>query len=537
MKQYRTAEEIKKFDIFKGITFLILVILLLLAWFFLRPTENPPSVVQATGEPIVSPSTTEPTVTTAPTTTPPPTMTPQPTATTAPTEPPPTAISEPTAPPAPVTVEATAEPEIAAPVVNLPGGEVAPGQVALAGTGEPGSEVEVVIDGQVVGKTAVGSDGTWSFTADLPEPGDYQISVQNVDASGQVIAASEPAALTLTTPPVTAPTLDRPSGELTAGPVTLTGSGEPGFQVEVVVEGQVVGKATVGDDGTWSLTAELSSAGDYEIRVQSVDADGQVLAASETIKLTVAAAKEVAPPTFDLPGGNLTGGPVTLTGTGEPGSEVEIVIDGRVVGRTTVGSNGEWSFKTELASQLGAYEISVRSIDAAGKVLAASEPAALTVAAPPTLDRPSGELTAGSVTLTGSGEPGSQVEVVVDGQVVGSATVGDDGTWSLAVELSPAGDYETRVQSIDADGQVLAASAPVKLTVTAAEQEQGQIYIVQADDWLSKLALKFYSDMMQYPVIVEATNAKAREDSSFTIITNPDLIEIGQKLWIPDVAP
>jgi nucleoid-associated protein YgaU len=40
-----------------------------------------------------------------------------------------------------------------------------------------------------------------------------------------------------------------------------------------------------------------------------------------------------------------------------------------------------------------------------------------------------------------------------------------------------------------------------------------------------------------YPVIVDATNAKAKEDSSFTEITNPDLIEIGQKLWIPDVAP
>ncbi|MCL4295639.1 MAG: hypothetical protein KJ077_07920 [Anaerolineae bacterium] len=535
MKQYRTVKEIKKFDIFKGITLLILVMLLLLTWFLLPPGENPPAVAQATSEP---------TVTTAPPATPPPTTAPPPTATTAPTEPPPTATPEPTATTAPATVEATAEPEIAAPVVNLPGGEVTPGQVALTGTGEPGSEIEVVVDGQVVGKTTVGGDGTWSYTADLPEPGDYQISVQSVDADGQVIAASEPAALALTAPPATAPTLDQPSGELTAGPVTLTGSGEPGSQVEVVVDGQVVGQATVGDDGTWSLDAELSPAGDYEITVQSVDADGQVLAASESVNLTVA--EKAVPPTLDLPDGGLTGGPVTLSGTGEPGSEVEVVIDGQVVGKTTVGSDGTWSYTADLP-EAGDYQISVQSVDAAGKVLAASESTALTVVVPPTLDQPSGELTAGLVTLTGSGEPGSQIEVVVDGQVVGNATVGDDGMWRLDAELSPAGDYEVSVQTVDPDGQVLAASEPTKLTVAAveataeapapAEEEKGQAYVVQADDWLSKLALKFYNDMMEYPVIVEATNAKAKDDSSFMVITNPDLIEIGQKLWIPDVAP
>jgi sugar lactone lactonase YvrE len=65
-------------------------------------------------------------------------------------------------------------------------------------------------------------------------------------------------------------------------------------------------------------------------------------------------------------------------------------------------------------------------------------------------------------------------------------------------------------------------------------EEGGQEYIVQADDWLSKIADKFYGDIFAYPTIVEATNAKAAEDDSFAVIDNPDLIEIGQKLWIPN---
>ncbi|MFN8456864.1 MAG: transporter substrate-binding domain-containing protein [Anaerolineae bacterium] len=64
-------------------------------------------------------------------------------------------------------------------------------------------------------------------------------------------------------------------------------------------------------------------------------------------------------------------------------------------------------------------------------------------------------------------------------------------------------------------------------------QEGGQEYTIQADDWLSKLAEKFYGDVTAWPAIWEATNAKAGEDASFAKIDDPNIIEVGQKLWIP----
>jgi peptide/nickel transport system substrate-binding protein len=66
------------------------------------------------------------------------------------------------------------------------------------------------------------------------------------------------------------------------------------------------------------------------------------------------------------------------------------------------------------------------------------------------------------------------------------------------------------------------------------QQEGGQEYTVQADDWLSKLADKFYGDVFNWPAIWLGTNQKAAEDSSFATISNPDIVEVGQKLWIPD---
>ena len=64
---------------------------------------------------------------------------------------------------------------------------------------------------------------------------------------------------------------------------------------------------------------------------------------------------------------------------------------------------------------------------------------------------------------------------------------------------------------------------------TACEQD----VTVQADDWLSKLAEKFYGDVLAFPAIVEATNAAGGD---YATISNPDVIEPGWKLCIPSGA-
>ena len=68
------------------------------------------------------------------------------------------------------------------------------------------------------------------------------------------------------------------------------------------------------------------------------------------------------------------------------------------------------------------------------------------------------------------------------------------------------------------------------------QQEGDNTYVVQANDWLSKIAEKNYGDVFAWPVIWKATNAKAAEDDSFAVITDPNTIEVGQKLWIPAEA-
>ncbi|MEM7343166.1 MAG: substrate-binding domain-containing protein, partial [Chloroflexota bacterium] len=60
-----------------------------------------------------------------------------------------------------------------------------------------------------------------------------------------------------------------------------------------------------------------------------------------------------------------------------------------------------------------------------------------------------------------------------------------------------------------------------------------QDVVVQADDWLSKIADKVYGDILAFPAIVEATNAAAADDDSYAAIEDANVIEVGQKLCIP----
>ncbi|HUW09768.1 MAG TPA: hypothetical protein VM537_08560, partial [Anaerolineae bacterium] len=59
-------------------------------------------------------------------------------------------------------------------------------------------------------------------------------------------------------------------------------------------------------------------------------------------------------------------------------------------------------------------------------------------------------------------------------------------------------------------------------------------YLVQAGDWLSKIADQHYGDYSLYPAIVMATNARAAVDASYAVIADPWLIEPDWKLCLPD---
>jgi hypothetical protein len=59
-----------------------------------------------------------------------------------------------------------------------------------AGTGRPGSTVELVIDGKVVGGATVGSDRKWKIAAELAEPAITRSVCKWLMPAARVLAAT-----------------------------------------------------------------------------------------------------------------------------------------------------------------------------------------------------------------------------------------------------------------------------------------------------------------------------------------------------------
>lgn len=63
-----------------------------------------------------------------------------------------------------------------------------------------------------------------------------------------------------------------------------------------------------------------------------------------------------------------------------------------------------------------------------------------------------------------------------------------------------------------------------------------EAYTTQPTDTLSKIAQRFYGAAVHFQVIIEATNAMALSDKSFTPITDTNRMKVGQKLCIINTA-
>ena len=313
-------------------------------------------------------------------------------------------------------------------------------------------------------------------------------------------AATLPTAAAAAAPAARAPSLELPAGAaLPPGPVTFRGTAAPNSRVQITIDGKPAGTATADATGAWALDATIDQAGEHSVVAQTLDANGGVAAESAPGTLTLAAsAPAIAAPTLKLPAAAQPDAPTTMSGTGTPGSTIEIVVDGQAAGTATVGADGTWSLPVTLAE--GAHEISARALAPGGAVAAQSGPAALTVGAPaaaaaptaapaptgaaPAIGFPADNATlpAGAFTMTGTGAPGSTVEILDSDKVIGSATVGADGTWSLPI--TPGGG--TAAYSARAAGTTDVTAKPIRVTFGAGQAADCSTLAPNCDAWVTR---------------------------------------------------
>ncbi|QCA05868.1 Ig-like domain-containing protein [Pantoea vagans] len=356
----------------------------------------------------------------------------------------------------------------------------------LSGTAEAGATVNILDNGQVVATVTAAEDGAWSWTpAAALDDGDHTLAVSVTDEAGNTGAATPGLTVTVDTSgnliQITSVTDDAGSvtGNIASGGVTddatptVNGTGKAGSVVSVYDGEILLGTATVLNNGTWSLTPATALAeGAHTLRAVSTDAAGVVSDAvtfSFTLDLTAPAAPAISGAADDVGSvqGELASGAVsddptpTLNGTAEAASTVRVYDGGTLLGSVTAGADGAWSFTPTSTLKEGAHSFTVTATDAAGNTSPASAAFDLTLdfTAPDAtrlaitgfaddVGEVQGNVVSGGSSddttpvISGTGTAGDTVTVysTLNGtqSVLGSATVGADGSWSLAVDSSHA---------------------------------------------------------------------------------------------------
>ncbi|MEX0428447.1 Ig-like domain-containing protein, partial [Nocardioides sp. DS6] len=378
------------------------------------------------------------------------------------------------APPAPV---------IEAPTNNSSTNDTTP---TISGTGEPGDIVTVTDqDGHQLGITEVGTDGSWSLDSTELAEGTYTISALQTDAAGNDSATSDPVIFTVDTTAPDAPAITGPKdgSEVNDSTPTISGTGEAGDTVTVTDEnGTTVCTATVQADGTWSCTPDTAlTDGDHTLTATQTDPAGNESPASDPVHITVDTQAPAAPAiTSPSDGDTIADNTPSVSGTGEPGDTVTVTDeDGDTVCTATVKADGSWSCTPDTALTDGDHTLTATQTDSAGNTSPTSDPVKVSVDShigTPTITGPEdgATVTDRTPTVTGTGDPGATVTVRVDGTVVGTATVGSGGRWSLALTDRLAyGDHSVRAVQRDAAGNVSPAAtsrfavAPAAPTITS----------------------------------------------------------------------
>ncbi|MDR1450319.1 MAG: Ig-like domain-containing protein [Propionibacteriaceae bacterium] len=343
-----------------------------------------------------------------------------------------------------------------APIIVSPveGAQLNDNTPEIRGTGEPGADLEVKVDGVVVGQTVVQPDGTWSVTPSQPlEDGAHRITATQADEVGVSPEAVRNIVIDTTPPPLCLDDPDNPDcftitrpAEGESVPETqpvFEGTGEPGDAVSIVDKetGQELCSATVDSNQHWTCTSTTPLAeGEHTVIGTITDPAGNQAEEERTFVVDT-----IAPSlTFDRPAEGSTVPDTTPTFSGasdEPGAQVTVKEGGTTLCTATVQADLTWSCDSTVDLPKGPHTVVAQAEDAAGNT---SQPISRTFTVDPdrpdapTIDHPAegAYLNDSAVVIDGAGVPGAMVEVTEDGTVLCTTPVQADGSWSCSVELA-----------------------------------------------------------------------------------------------------
>ncbi len=225
--------------------------------------------------------------------------------------------------------------------------------------------------GPVLGTTTADLFGIWSVAITLPSEGQHRLYVFANNGFSDSVPLVRDIYIDVTAP--AAPTIDLPLGGETfpSRVVPVSGTGEARAMIVVLDEAGLVRRATAADDGTWSMNA-IFTAGPHTISAYQNDLAFNTSPISATVSFVVDidVIPPVAPVIVTPAEGALLPATVTVSGTAEPLSSVEVLEDtitGFIIYATDeADALGDWSVTLTLSD--GTHVLEARATDASGNL-------------------------------------------------------------------------------------------------------------------------------------------------------------------------
>ncbi|HGG5979624.1 TPA: non-fimbrial adhesin SiiE [Salmonella enterica subsp. enterica serovar Hvittingfoss] len=354
----------------------------------------------------------------------------------------------------------------------------------LVGTAEAGATIHIYVDEKIVANVLVLEDGTWSYQFDNAlKDGEYSIRVVAEDPAGNT-AESPRLLVTIDTSTF----IDNPA--MVAGSdngifsndsitsqtrPTFSISGEMNQSVQIFIDGVLVDTITVTDRNQVYRPESPLGDGSHSIYYVITDKAGNT-ATSKTLNFTIDTLNTT-PVAIDSIGGQtlaeMTGsdGKIYITdttrnllfsGSAEPNSKIEIIINGLNVGEVWVNDKGHWQMPVNpLYFTEGQLDITVKSTDRAGNVnqekYSIWVDTHIQVFTSELDDNKSSSKTdwwsnSSTITMRGMGEIGATVSLIVAGVTLATAVVAANGQWELSTDQLPEGKYDITLSIEDNAG-------------------------------------------------------------------------------------
>ncbi|EDS5429897.1 Ig-like domain repeat protein [Salmonella enterica subsp. enterica serovar Oranienburg] len=360
--------------------------------------------------------------------------------------------------------------------------------LSVSGVGEAGSQVSIFVDGKLVNVVMVEADGTWRAPILLQDDGTFNIHFSITDVAGNTEVSKDYSVDVDSSTDF--PTLNLEdasnSGSLddlitSHNKPVLVGTAEAGATIHIYVDEKIVANVLVLEDGTWSYQFDNAlKDGEYSIRVVAEDPAGNT-AESPRLLVTIDTSTFIDNPVMMAGSDNGIFSNDSITSQtrpafsiyGEMNQSVQIFIDGVLVDTITVTDRNQ-VYRPESPLGDGSHSIYYVITDKAGNTATSktlnfaidtfnTTPVAIDSIGGQTLAEMTGSDgkiyitdTTRNLLFSGSAEPNSKIEIIINGLNVGEVWVNDKGHWQMPVNplYFTEGQLDITVKSTDRAGNV-----------------------------------------------------------------------------------